>query len=86
MERNEKVVRIPITHKERKLNEMGEGYVPCDISERWLKFPDTVSDFRWLTVDVMTLGNDGSPKKICELALNKEDLLRAINAVKCESK
>lgn len=40
MEKN-KVVRIPISHKQRQLNKHGEGYVPCEVSSRWLQFADT---------------------------------------------
>ncbi len=85
MEHNEKVVKIPITYKQRKLNVLGDGHVPCEVSERWLQFPDTAEDPRWLPVDVMTMGSDDLPRKICELVLNKEDLLRAVNAIKYEN-
>lgn len=77
----DKVIRIPITYKQRKRNEMGKGYVPCEVSERWLQFPDNVSDYRWITVDVMTMGSDDKPKKICDLIFGKEDIIKAINSI-----
>ena len=33
---DDKIVRIPITYSERKKNQMGDGYVPCYISSRYL--------------------------------------------------
>lgn len=83
---NEKVVRIPITYSQRKINEMGEGYVPCEVSGRWLQFPDNVSDLRWIPVDVMTIGSDSTARKICELVIGKEDILRAINSIEVDKK
>lgn len=58
--------------------------VPCQVSERWLQFPQTAhalaaGDF--MTVDVMTLGADDKERKICELVLTKQDLLRMIEQV-----
>lgn len=75
------LVRIPITFKQRKINEYGKGYVPCEVSERWLQFPDEISDERYIGVDVMTNGSDNNPKKLCELVVSKEDLIRAINSI-----
>lgn len=58
--------------------------VPCQVSERWLQFPQTAhalasSDF--MTINVMTLGTDDKERKICELVLTKQDLLRMIEQV-----
>lgn len=80
-----KVVKIPITYEERKINEYGKGYVSCLVSERWLQFPETASHERHIPVNVMTQAEGKESRKICELILSKEDLLRAINSIKIEN-
>lgn len=82
MDKDKKVIKIPITHDERKINEFGNGYVPCQVSGRWLQFPDTATDDRWIFVDVMTMSEDKKPRKLCEMVLSKEDIMRAINSIK----
>lgn len=78
---SDKIVKIPISHKQRKINEHGNGYVPCEVSERWLQF-DTVGTKNGLVaVNVMTKNDKGVKKKICQMVLNKDDLLRALNSV-----
>lgn len=81
-EQNNNIVKIPISYNQRKRNEMGKGYVPCEVSERWLQFPELVSDYRCITVDVMTMGRNDKPRKICDLIINMDDILRAINSIK----
>ncbi len=75
---DDKIVRIPITYKQRKINEHGEGYVPCEVSNRWLQFENTSHD-DFVTVDVMTTADSGKDHKITQLLLKKEDILRALN-------
>ena len=68
---SDKITRIPVTIKQRDYNLHGVGYVPCNISGRWLQFSETYCDGNGLVfVDVMTTGSDDAPKKICELCLN----------------
>lgn len=82
----QKVVRLPITYLQRKRNEMGAGHVPCVVSERWLQFPSESAGHygggEFISVSVMTLGSDEKLKKLCDLVVTREDLLRAINSVK----
>ncbi|AKA70151.1 hypothetical protein [Clostridium scatologenes] len=81
---DEKVVKIPIDYKQRKINEYGQGYVPCEVSNRWLQFADESNlcqGGEFIGVDVMTLGSDEQPKKICQLIINREDIIRALNSV-----
>lgn len=75
------LVRIPITYKQRKINEYGKGYVPCEVSERWIQFPEEITDERYIPLEVMTNGAENSARKLCELIVSKEDLLRAINSI-----
>lgn len=58
--------------------------VPCQISDRWLQFPETAHPLNggdFMRVDVMTLGADETERRICELVLTKQDLLRMIEQV-----
>lgn len=71
----EKIIEMPISYKERDYNLHGVGYVPCNVSGRWLQFNKTyISKLGLVSVNVMTLGKDNHPKKICELVLNINDL------------
>ena len=78
------VIPIPITYNQRKLNEYGEGYVPCLVSERWLQFPETAVHEINIPVKIMEQSGDGEATEVGELFISKSDLLRAINAVKIE--
>ena len=71
---------------ERRKDEMGPGFVPCIISDRWLQFPPTSSGNivygEMIEVFVMTNNSDGNPKKICNMIIAREDLLKALENVK----
>lgn len=61
---NEKIIKIPISYEQRKINENENGYVPCQISSRWLQFGEESSLLQggeFISVDVMTLGADEQP-------------------------
>ncbi|MGE6488499.1 hypothetical protein [Paenisporosarcina sp. NPDC076898] len=76
-----KIVKIPISYEQRKINEHGNGYVPCQVSSRWLQFNTLITYKDYIMVNVMTETENNSMRKICELVLSKEDLLRAINSI-----
>jgi len=82
----DKIVRFPVTSMKRKRNSMGDGYVPCMVSERWLQFPDmSAGDFKegeFIDVSVMTLDSNEKPRKICSLVITREDIAKAVNAIK----
>lgn len=77
----DKIVRIPITQMQRKLNEYGDGYVPCEVSERWLQFSKYSSENGLIPVQVMTKGKNGD-SLICELILKEHDILRALKTLR----
>lgn len=82
----EKVIRIPISREQRLLNKHGNGYVPCEVSGRWLQFgaeSELIGDKNLLFVDVMTQ-NDSQARKICTLCISKEDIIRALSHVKAK--
>ena len=58
--------------------------VPCQISERWLQFPETAQALQggdFMRINVMTVGSNDRDRKICELVLTKQDLMRMIEQV-----
>ena len=83
---NKKVIKMPIKAVQRWKNFVGQYGVPCMISERWLSFPkESAGHFQageFIPIDVMTLGSNDKPRKICELIITREDLIRVINLVK----
>lgn len=75
------VISIPITYSTRKKNEMGKGYVPCEISSRYLKIKgiSEVKNDKLVILDVMTENDKGKGKKICEMVISLEDFSQAVN-------
>lgn len=84
------VIRIPINAMTRLKNKLGKGAVPCQVSDRWLKFPAESSgdwgEGAFIVLDVMTLDKNEKQRKLCELVVTREDLLSAINSVKDKEK
>lgn len=78
----EKVIRIPISSRQRRVNERGSGYVECEVTSRWLQFHGINEELGLIPVDVMTEGENGKDRKLCELVLRRDDLLRALNVEK----
>ena len=80
-----KVQRIAVSWKQRWRNRMGNQAVQCQVSNRWLQFPEgagTGTDGEdWMIVDVMTLDSNEQPKKICELVLSRADILQTLEHV-----
>lgn len=80
--------KFPITYYKRFLNRMGNRYVPCQVSGRGIKFPSesswqgTEGEFIKLDIITHTSSYENPPSKICELVVTREDLERALNAVK----
>ena len=61
-----------------------DGKAVCVVSSRWLQFPQTatmVYDAPYMFVDVMTMSSDEREKKICQLALSKDDLLQILQRI-----
>ena len=87
MSKDSKIIPFPIksdtTYKQRMLNKWGKGCIPCFVSDRWLQF-NTVSegDTELLMMNVMTLNKDGHPHKLCEMIIEKEDLIRVYKSIK----
>jgi hypothetical protein len=75
--------------KSQILSEMGPGYVPCEVSGRYLKFelissPYSQGEFIRLAVMTGTDYKDGIPIKgrcLCTLILERRDLERALSCI-----
>jgi hypothetical protein len=81
-----KVVHFPVTTSQRIRNERGPLYVPCQVSERWIQFPEQSSGpyegGEFIFIDIMTNGSNDKPRKLCDLVVTREDLLEALENVK----
>lgn len=80
------VTKFPVKTSERRRNRLGARAVPCQVSDRWLQFPEDagmLGDDKWMFVDVMTRASDGETHhKLTTLCLSKKELLKAIERVK----
>lgn len=80
-----KVIKLPISREEQIYNMHGTGYVPCNVTDRWLQFSDTYDkNLNFVFVDVMTKDSKELPKKLCTLCLNIEELKNELNKIKPE--
>lgn len=80
-------IRFPMTIGQRTRNIMGPGYVPCQVSGRWLQFETTSAKIYGGKEDcvglhVMTKREEDSPeRKLCEVFILRSDLERALRAL-----
>lgn len=82
------IIKFPVSYFERIKNSRGKLSASCIITDRWIIFhPNStelkIGDVVWL--DVMT-SVSGKDKKICELAVCKEDILKAISNIAKDKK
>lgn len=79
--------KIPDRLERIQLANVMEGRAECQVSGRWLQFsptaqhnPNGSGGHDELTFAyVMTENHDGVTRKICELVLNRQDLLTILN-------
>ena len=78
-----KITKLPITHKQRQINLHDFGYVPCEVSGRYLRFDETYcKENNFVFVDVMTTDTASEkPKKLCQLCLDVELLKRVVHKI-----
>lgn len=80
------VIPFPVKSFQRQKNKAGRHAALCIVSERWFQFPERgggpIQLGEPLQISVMTKDRNGNDKKLCELIVTREDLLRAIAAVK----
>ena len=81
------IKNFPRGAERRKRLNLRKFRVPCQVSERWLQFPKTTSALNagdFMAVDVMTIGSNNKARKLCELILTKQDLMKMLEQVKSE--
>ncbi len=81
-----KVIKFPISRSNCHKNKMGNGYVPCMVSDRWIQFPKKSAGHfeggEFIEISIMTHSyTKDEPRKLCDMIVTREDLLRAINAI-----
>lgn len=68
--------------KERWQQRHGDFAVPCLVSGRWMEFSQEGStrlpEGEALVVSVMTEGTSEQAKKLCELIVTREDILKVL--------
>lgn len=83
---DETIIRFPITHSQRRQNSPGPLKVECIVSGRVLSFEGIATPLKEgsaVSVDVLAMSEDDKePRKLCSLILTKEDLQRALDAIK----
>lgn len=80
MEKDKKVIRIPISYDQRMKNQKGIGYIPCEVSGRYLMFNNYVESNGLITMNVMT-NNGEVDRKLCEMVLHFDDLVKLVSEV-----
>ncbi|PUA29473.1 MAG: hypothetical protein B0W54_02475 [Cellvibrio sp. 79] len=71
------VTRFPYSPDRTKRLNLIKRIVPCQVSGRWLQFPEALHcqpDGTYMLINVMTDNGEGKERKLCELVLYKEDL------------
>lgn len=79
-----KITKFPGSKERRDRLKLRARQVECQVSGRWLQFSESASALAggtFLKVDVMTLDQNESPRKLCELVLVKEQLIEMINSI-----
>ncbi|MBU7320544.1 hypothetical protein [Paenibacillus oleatilyticus] len=76
------VVSFPIGFYQMKKNELGERFLPCEVSGRWMEIVGGSRDNKFIIANVMTLGSDDEERKICELILHTKDIINLAEHLK----
>ena len=77
-------IRFPIKSWQRWKNRLGRRCAPCIVSDRWLELAaksDQLDDGDVIWINVMTRPDGENTRKVCSLAVTKQDLQRALDAV-----
>lgn len=71
--------------KRRKKDDRENRILRCEVSERWIQLP-TATDLTgggidYLSLDVMTNGSNDKPRKICEMIVDRSELIALLNEI-----
>ena len=78
------IIQFPVTMAEHLRNQLGQSAVPCEISNRWLQMDEQsslIGKTELLNLSVMTRDQDNNPRKICNLVVTRESILRALQSI-----
>ena len=71
--------------KRRKKDDHENKILRCEISERWIQFPIatdlTGGGIDYMRLDVMTNGSNDKPKKLCEIIVNRSELVGLLKGI-----
>ena len=79
---NNKVVWFPRRTADRKRRDSNHGILRYEVSGRWFQFPDAsykFEDMEYLHLDIMTLGTNEQTRELCELIVDKQQLLKMLS-------
>jgi hypothetical protein len=70
----------------RRIKEDRENRVlRCEVSERWIQLPIvtdlTGNNIDYMRLEVMTNGNNDKPRKLCELIVNRTELVELLKEI-----
>ena len=68
--------------KRRKNDDRANKVLRCEVSERWIQLPvasDLTGDnIDYMRLDIMTNGSNDQPKKLCEIIVNRTELIELL--------
>ncbi|MEW4982075.1 MAG: hypothetical protein AB1Y26_02415 [Cycloclasticus sp.] len=71
--------------KRKKKEDRENKVLRCEISERWIQFPIatdlTGGGTDYMRLDVMTNGSNDKPKKLCEIIVNRSELVELLKGI-----
>ncbi|CCO12379.2 hypothetical protein [Carnobacterium maltaromaticum] len=78
-----KIVRFPITDSQKKQNTVGKGFVPCEISEKYLNLKKNSFEGDIVIKVMKDRSISGEiDHEICELVVSKSMLLKVLDQMK----
>lgn len=81
----EKIIDFPKKYQRKERADIGRNILRCEVSGRWIQFPENyskITDIEYMTLDIMTEGSDETPKKLCEIVIDRQKLLKILSQVK----
>lgn len=78
------ITPLPLAESDRRRLDRRNHIVRCEVTGRWLRFHPLAEAYpqgTYLIVDLMEEGQDGDPRRLCELVLSREELLAVIGAL-----
>jgi hypothetical protein len=79
------VIQFPVSYSKQYKNRLGKQAVPCQVSDRWLRFNETSTVApagEFLVLDVMTGSVDTGSRKLCQVVFTRDALLEALSSVR----